>query len=256
VVMFGAANAPVGWLICDGTSYSTSAYPDLFNAIATNYNLSGDAAGTFRVPNLAARVPLGIGSGTDPITGKGFTLGATSGEISHALQPAENAIHTHTLTASQAAHSHTDNGHSHQVGPHGHAWNDSGHAQYIQAHGHGWTDNNHQHVIAGYSMQFQGLLVSQGGNQGYSINGGSNLCWTGGENQVVGSVQNAAAFWSGGPNQAVGSVANAAAFASANGFASLTTSQPAITATAANQGSGTGHNNLPPYLVMQYIIKT
>lgn len=56
---FAGANAPTGWLLCDGTSYSTSLYPDLFSALGYTYGGSGS---NFNVPDLRGRMPIGAGN--------------------------------------------------------------------------------------------------------------------------------------------------------------------------------------------------
>jgi microcystin-dependent protein len=54
---FGGGTAPTGWLMCDGSSYLRSAYSSLFAVIGTSY---GSADGThFNVPDFRGRVPVG-----------------------------------------------------------------------------------------------------------------------------------------------------------------------------------------------------
>lgn len=55
---FAGANAPTGWLLCDGSAVSRGNYPDLFNTIGTTYG-SGNGATTFNLPDLRGRVPAG-----------------------------------------------------------------------------------------------------------------------------------------------------------------------------------------------------
>jgi microcystin-dependent protein len=63
--MWFAAAPPANWLICNGQSLSTSGtYAALFAVLGTAFNQTGDAVGTFRVPNMAARMPIGVGSAT------------------------------------------------------------------------------------------------------------------------------------------------------------------------------------------------
>lgn len=45
---------PPGWLLCDGSSKSRDAYPDLYNAIGITY---GGGGGNFNVPNLNVTIP-------------------------------------------------------------------------------------------------------------------------------------------------------------------------------------------------------
>lgn len=56
---YAGASAPTGWLLCDGTSYSTSVYPELFNVLGYTY---GGSAGNFNVPDLRGRMPIGAGN--------------------------------------------------------------------------------------------------------------------------------------------------------------------------------------------------
>ena len=72
ITMFGGANAPTGYLLCNGASVSRSTYADLFTIIGTTY---GSVSGThFNVPNLSQKFPQGKDSST--------TLGATGGNAS------------------------------------------------------------------------------------------------------------------------------------------------------------------------------
>jgi len=60
---YGAATAPSGWLLCDGTAYSRTTYARLFAVISTNFG-SGDGSTTFNVPDLRGRTLVGAGTGT------------------------------------------------------------------------------------------------------------------------------------------------------------------------------------------------
>lgn len=85
---FAGGNVPDGFLLCNGSSYSRTAYPELFAAIGTTWG-AGDGSTTFNVPNLAERVPVGAGGG--------YALGATGGEATHILTVDEIPAHTHGL---------------------------------------------------------------------------------------------------------------------------------------------------------------
>ena len=82
VVSFAGHNAPTGWLLCDGTQYSSSSYPTLYAIIGTTY---GGASGSFRVPDLRGKMPVGKNQGTFN------ALGRTGGEETHVLTNAEMA---------------------------------------------------------------------------------------------------------------------------------------------------------------------
>lgn len=79
------------WIECDGTAYPDGTYPALEERIGTTYGTDG--AGTWRVPDLRGRAPVGVGTGTG-LTAR--TLGAQFGTETHALTEAELAPHSHT----------------------------------------------------------------------------------------------------------------------------------------------------------------
>lgn len=59
---YAGAAAPDGWLLCDGSSLLRATYPDLFTAISTTF---GTVDGThFNVPDMRGRLPVGVGTGT------------------------------------------------------------------------------------------------------------------------------------------------------------------------------------------------
>lgn len=87
VYSFAGSKAPAGFLLCDGTAYSRTAYSELFAAIGITYG-AGDGSTTFNVPNYAGRVLVGSGGG--------YTLGATGGEATHTLTIDEMPSHSHT----------------------------------------------------------------------------------------------------------------------------------------------------------------
>ena len=73
----GLTNPPAGYLFCDGSSYSTTTYPSLFNVIQYNY---GGSVGTFAVPNLQQRFPVGAQNQSQmSITVNGSASGVTGG---------------------------------------------------------------------------------------------------------------------------------------------------------------------------------
>lgn len=64
ISMYGGATAPTGWLLCDGSAVSRTTYADLFTAISTSYG-TGDGSTTFNVPNLKSAMPVGYGQRTE-----------------------------------------------------------------------------------------------------------------------------------------------------------------------------------------------
>lgn len=58
ITMWPASSIPSGWFECDGQAISRSTYSTLFGIIGTTYG-AGNGTTTFNVPNLQGRFPLG-----------------------------------------------------------------------------------------------------------------------------------------------------------------------------------------------------
>jgi microcystin-dependent protein len=112
---YAGANAPYGWLLCDGSAVSRTSYPDLYSALGTAYG-AGDGSTTFNIPDMRGRHPIGAGAGVGTATsGSGTVSGGTlttrtrgqwGGEENHLNTSAESGLPSHNHTASQASHSH------------------------------------------------------------------------------------------------------------------------------------------------------
>lgn len=106
IMIWAGSSAPSGWLLCDGTAYSTTTYAALYAVIGTTY---GSGTGTFYVPNLKGRIPVGL----DATQTQFDTRGETGGEKTHTITTAEMPAHTHsvdppsTATSSDGAHTHS-----------------------------------------------------------------------------------------------------------------------------------------------------
>jgi len=96
IEIYAGSSAPNGWLLCNGSNYNTTDYPNLYDAIGTTYGASG-GAGTFNVPDTRGRTIIGLGSNSDI-----NTLGKNDGVSESSRSPR----HNHTVT---------DPGHSHGI---------------------------------------------------------------------------------------------------------------------------------------------
>jgi microcystin-dependent protein len=86
-------NASAGvWLACDGASVSTTTYSDLFALTGYGYGGSG---GSFSLPDLKERIPMGVASGFTGAGADRVTL-TSSTVISHTHTSTTTSAHTHT----------------------------------------------------------------------------------------------------------------------------------------------------------------
>ena len=135
IKMFGGANAPTGWLICDGRMVQKSDYEELFAIIGHTYTdtsaessngnqvTDNDASSNtcrFRLPNLQGRVPVGAGAGlqSNAVAGSNNklattalssrTLGYYGASETHTLTSAESGVpaHKHDISDSELSHGH------------------------------------------------------------------------------------------------------------------------------------------------------
>jgi microcystin-dependent protein len=92
IIMYGAASAPSGWLLCDGSAVNRTTFSALFAVISTTFGV-GDGSTTFNVPNMVNNVPIGAGS----TAALGTSVGTNTG----------------TVSITDPGHNHTQNAHQH-----------------------------------------------------------------------------------------------------------------------------------------------
>ena len=96
IATYGSAACPTGWLSADGSTVSATSYSTLFGAIGTAWNVGGEAAGTFRLPDLRGVFVRGTGTNA-------------TGSSTGAVGPAVGGYQADTYLN----HTHTDSGHTH-----------------------------------------------------------------------------------------------------------------------------------------------
>jgi Microcystin-dependent protein len=220
ITMYGASSAPTGYLLCDGTAVNRTTYAALFTAIGTSYGV-GNGTTTFNVPNLKGRVPVGLDSGDASFD----ALGETGGAKTHTLTSSEMPSHTHT----GPSHTHTGPSHTHSGPSHTHAGGSHTHAM------------QHIHIVASRSVN--GGTPSGSGNTFLLASGGS-YALTGTSDQDPESTSTSGVF-----NTGAGGTGDTGASGTGDTGASGT-------GNTGSAGSGSAHNNLQPYITLNFIIKT
>jgi len=115
IMPYAGSAAPPGWLLCDGSPYSTTTYAALFAVCGSTYNTSAGqsapTAGNFRVPTLKGRMPVGLDAGVTDFN----TLGKSGGSTTVTITVAQMPVHKHENTAALTSGtvSITDPGHVH-----------------------------------------------------------------------------------------------------------------------------------------------
>ena len=255
IVVYAGSTPPDGWLLCDGALYDITAAPELFKVIEFTYG-SDALKKAFRVPDLQTRVPVGM----KPFTYYCDALGKTGGEAEVSLSEFEMpshkhnvsaSSHTHTITTSPHTHVITESAHNHvaTASPHGHAINDPGHIHSINdpGHHHGfplhwsisddWVGMNIDSIDHSGDTNLTTYPNTSDSRTGITIN-----------TQTTGiTVQNTTVPVSVADTKATASAQNATVNATA-GSASTSVSEE-------SRGGGQSHQNMQPYIVMNYIIK-
>lgn len=233
IVMYGGASAPSGWLLCDGSAVSRAGYSSLFAVVGTTFGV-GDGATTFNLPDLRQRFPLGKAA-----SGTGSTLGGTGGSIDHVHT---GPSHTHSVPAlSVPSHTHSVPAHYHGLGTGADLATDTeaAHSHTVSdpaASGGAFKDffttfNGVNADLTGagtdgtkYDLSSVAIQTGAGGAHSHSMTGRIGL--------VTGGVDGNSAMTSGSWSGSTG------------------------TGTTGADGTGnTGANN-PPYISLNFIIKT
>jgi microcystin-dependent protein len=241
IVIHAGSSAPTGWFLCDGASYSTVTYSNLFNSIGYQFGGSGTS---FNVPNLKGRVVVGIDGAQTQFDVRGETGGTMTHQ--HAASNSGNTAigHDHTIpklsgnAANVAAHNHTITVTNNNSGNHGHGDNIATANAGSHSHTTGASSansdasngsgtraiSNHQHI------------TSNTGSHSHTINGSVS---GGGDHSHANTAANTGAGGHGHTVETTESVTTGGA----GGTHSHTT--PASTELS----------NLQPYMALNYIIK-
>ena len=235
IQMYTKSTAPTAtanggtWLVCDGSTKVRTDYPDLHTLITNTYGTYPSGT-TFVLPDMRTRVPVGYSAstvGTGPTQRTPKALAAGSGEEDHILSEAELAAHSHAIPATTHDHDITDVNHSH-------TGSNSGGTEETTL---SISDSGHTHELLTYTEW------SSGSSYGVAFDNGpfhTNVATTSSSTGVTISPASHKHTIS---TNAVGT-----------GLSTTDAEVIGITSTAPDTGSDTAHNNMQPYLVLNYII--
>lgn len=102
ITPYGAASAPTGWLLCDGSTVSRTTYASLFAIIGITAG-QGDGSTTFNLPDFRGRFLRGRdgAAGRDPNAGTrtAMNTGGNTGDAVFSLQADGVGPHDHDVDA-------------------------------------------------------------------------------------------------------------------------------------------------------------
>jgi microcystin-dependent protein len=121
-MLINNSNPPIGFLLCDGSSYLISDYQDLFNLIGYTYS-DGGSGSYFNVPNFNSYFPIGannqnnlgcalsnfVSGNNAQGANNNYLVSSNFGGNSSSVPPLLQQVPPHT-------HSITDDGHNHLSG--------------------------------------------------------------------------------------------------------------------------------------------
>jgi microcystin-dependent protein len=244
IAMWGGGAAPPNWLMCDGTVYPNANIPLLAPILANRF--PGGVAGTSNaVPNLVKKFPFGAGGGY-------ATPGQEGGAMTVALDISMLPPHAHAVSDGGHAHGVNDPGHAHNLADpgHNHAFQDPQHTHGLSdpGHAHGVSDPGHAHTVQ---------------NQGWNAPAGpgpTNIPWSGGAGSS-GSGTGLGIYGAGvglSVNYGTTRGYNSASGVGLGVYGAGTGIWLAVAGTGItvqNTGSGAAHDNMPPWLGINFIIK-
>lgn len=107
IVFWPGSVIPPQTALCNGQSLNIAEFPALYAIIGTTFGQNG-GAGTYQLPDLRGRSPIGVGTGIG--LANTYTLAEKYGEETHVLAVGELATHSHdtSVTVNDAGHAHVE----------------------------------------------------------------------------------------------------------------------------------------------------
>ena len=213
---YGGTQLPEGWLWCDGQVYTTGQHQELYNKIQRAFTGTSVPQGSFQVPDKRGK----------------FAAGVSAGDAAFALGKSDGGQRNSELIS-----------HFHTVPEHGHTASGSADVQ-LGAHDHGWSGTTSQNGSHGHNLGHGELLK-------YYMVGGTENAVVGGNGQPMANAQ-----WlhDGAHQHSVSGTTDARNLAHGHNIGVTVNNQVAFNTNPNGAGTTNIDKNLPPYVVVNYII--
>lgn len=235
VLPYAGSSAPTGYLMCDGSSKVRADYADLFTAIGTTY---GAVDGShFTLPDLRGRVPVGVGSNTYSFTFASTDVNTSNEQITVTANSELVTGRKVQLTTTGALPTGLSLATDYYI-----IVVDSTHIQLA---------SSLANAVAGTAIN----ITAQGSGTNTATGTGTarTLGEHGGEQTHASTITEMPAH-NHAPNGSGSFMVNVSAAVATSGGASAGVDR--LDSTTGSRGGSTAHNNMQPYLGLNYIIKT
>lgn len=233
---FAGSTAPDNWLLCDGANVSRTDYSRLFDLIGTTYG-SGDGSTTFTLPDLRSRNPIGVGTGT-------FKFTFASGDVNTSNEQITVTANEELITGRKVQLTTTG------TLPTGLSLATDYYIIKVDAT-HIQLASSLANAVAGTAINI--TAAGSGTNTATGTLAARTLGQKGGEETHANTIAETAAHTH--PVTRVASQSNIATPGYGSSLLWFGDGSPGTGAASATGGSG-AHNNMQPFLALNYIIKT
>lgn len=227
IMPYVGSTAPTGWLLCDGSSYSTASYPKLSALCGTKFGSA--STGLFKVPDLKGRMIAGLDSSQTEFD----TIGKAGGVKTVTLTTSNMPAHNHAATNLSLAGLTAQTG-----GSHDHTYS-------------GTTGGTGEHAHTGTTASSVVTSVTSDNSPPFERGTGTNLSRINSISVSMGAVL------TGSPASGFGAGAHNHSFSgtTASHTGHTHTISGTISGNVDNTGSGTAFSVLNPYITMNHIIR-